>query len=47
VTASYFGEENKLICFQLEKEAVEKYHNGSDKMSARYYPSKRKTELYL
>lgn len=47
VTASYFGEEEKLICFQLEKEAVEKYHNGSDKMSARYYPSKRKTELYL
>lgn len=47
VVTSYFGEEEKLLCFALEQEKVEKYYDGSDKMSARYYPSKRRPELYL
>ena len=47
VVVSYFGESDKLICFEADIDEVRKYHTGSDKMSARYYPSKRRTELYL
>ena len=47
VVTSYFGEEDKLVCFPLDIDEVKKYHSGSDKMSARYYPAKRKPELYL
>lgn len=47
VIASCFEGDDTLICFAIDKEEVEKYHAGSEKMSARYYPSKRRTELYL
>ena len=47
VVVSHFGEEDGLVCFELDTAEVRKYHEGSDKMSARYYPAKRRTELYL
>jgi len=47
VITSYFDEDEKLLCFSLDKDNVAKYHEGSDKMSARYYPSKRRRDLYL
>ncbi len=47
VIASYFDEEDTLVCFSFDETEVEKYHCGSSKMSAQYYPSKRKPELYL
>ena len=47
VVVSHFGEEDGLVCFELDTAEVRKHHEGSDKMSARYYPAKRRTELYL
>ena len=46
VIASCFDEQDKLLFFLMDPEEVAKYHTDSDKMSVRYYPSKRRTELY-
>lgn len=46
VVASCYEEQEKLVCFEVEREKVSCYHEDNGGMKQRYYPGMRRSHLY-